>query len=44
MLGLIASGRLQPQRLVTRELGLDEAGAAFADLGTVPGIAVVTRF
>jgi D-arabinose 1-dehydrogenase-like Zn-dependent alcohol dehydrogenase len=44
MLGLIASGRLQPERLITRDLALDEAGAAFADLGAVPGIAVVTRF
>ena len=44
MLGLIAAGRLHPERLVTRELGLDEAGGAFADLGAVPGIAVVTRF
>ena len=44
MLGLIAAGRLHPERLVTRELALDEAGGAFADLGAVPGIAVVTRF
>jgi alcohol dehydrogenase len=44
MLGLIASGRLQPERLITRELALDEAAAAFAGLGSVPGIAVVTRF
>ena len=44
MLGLIASGRLQPERLITRELALDEAPAAFAGLGSVPGIAVVTRF
>ena len=44
MLGLIASGRLQPERLITRELALDEAPTAFAGLGSVPGIAVVTRF
>jgi alcohol dehydrogenase len=44
MLGLIAAGRLHPERLVTRDLCLDEAGEAFADLGAVPGIAVVTRF
>jgi D-arabinose 1-dehydrogenase-like Zn-dependent alcohol dehydrogenase len=44
MLGLIAAGRLHPERLITRDLSLDEAGGAFADLGAVPGIAVVTRF
>ena len=44
MLGLIAAGRLRPDLLVTRDICLDEAGAAFADLGAVPGIAVVTRF
>jgi D-arabinose 1-dehydrogenase-like Zn-dependent alcohol dehydrogenase len=44
MLGLIAVGRLRPQALVTRELGLDEAGAALAGVGRAPGIAVVTRF
>jgi alcohol dehydrogenase len=42
LLGLIAAGRLAPQRLVTRRLGLDEAGQALADVGTRPGIAVVT--
>ncbi|SFK41839.1 zinc-binding dehydrogenase [Geodermatophilus ruber] len=44
LLGLIAAGRLRPQELVTRELGLDEAGAALADVGRTPGIAVVTSF
>jgi alcohol dehydrogenase len=42
LLGLIAAGRLAPQRLVTRRLGLDAAGAALAEVGTRPGIAVVT--
>jgi alcohol dehydrogenase len=42
LLGLIAAGRLAPQRLVTRRLGLDDAGAALAEVGTRPGIAVVT--
>ena len=42
--GAVAAGLLRPDLLVTRELGLDEAGAAFAGLGSVPGIAVVTRF
>ena len=42
MLSLIAAGRLHPERLVTRELGLDDAGAALAAIGREPGIAVVT--
>ena len=44
LLGLITAGRLRPQTLVTRELALDEAGAALAAVGRAPGIAVVTRF
>ncbi|SNS85141.1 alcohol dehydrogenase [Geodermatophilus pulveris] len=44
LLGLVAAGRLRPQALVTRELGLDEAGAALAAVGRAPGVAVVTRF
>jgi D-arabinose 1-dehydrogenase-like Zn-dependent alcohol dehydrogenase len=44
MLGLIAAGRLDPRRLVTRELGLDDAGDALAEVGRRPGIAVVTSF
>jgi D-arabinose 1-dehydrogenase-like Zn-dependent alcohol dehydrogenase len=44
LLGVIAAGRLDPGRLVTRELGLDEAGAALAEVGRRPGIAVVTSF
>jgi alcohol dehydrogenase len=44
MLGLIATGRLDPRRLVTRELTLDDAGAALAEVGRTPGIAVVTSF
>jgi D-arabinose 1-dehydrogenase-like Zn-dependent alcohol dehydrogenase len=44
LLGLITSGRLDPRRLVTRELALDEAGAALAEVGRRPGIAVVTAF
>jgi alcohol dehydrogenase len=44
LLGLIAAGRLDPRPLVTRELSLDEAGAALAEVGRQPGIAVVTRF
>ena len=44
LLGLVSAGRLRPQALVTRELTLDEAGAALAAVGRDPGIAVVTRF
>jgi alcohol dehydrogenase len=42
LLGLIAAGRLDPRALVTRELALDDAGAALAEIGARPGIAVVT--
>jgi alcohol dehydrogenase len=44
LLGLIAAGRLDPRRLVTRELPLDDAGTALAEVGSTPGIAVVTSF
>jgi D-arabinose 1-dehydrogenase-like Zn-dependent alcohol dehydrogenase len=44
LLGLISAGRLHPERLVTRQLALDEAGAALAGVGRQPGIAVVTSF
>jgi alcohol dehydrogenase len=44
LLGLIAAGRLDPRRLVTRQLALDDAGAALIDVGRQPGIAVVTSF
>ena len=44
MLSLIAAGRLRPADLVTRELTLEEAGAALVDVGRAPGLAVVTSF
>ncbi len=44
LLGLIAAGRLDPRRLITRELSLDDAGDALAAVGRQQGIAVVTRF
>ena len=44
LLGLISAGRLDPRRLVTRELGLHDAPAALAEVGRRPGIAVVTSF
>jgi D-arabinose 1-dehydrogenase-like Zn-dependent alcohol dehydrogenase len=44
MLSLIDAGRLHPELLVTRELGLDDAGDALVAVGRTPGIAVVTSF
>ena len=44
LLGLISAGRLDPRPLITRELALDDAGAALARVGRRPGIAVVTSF
>jgi alcohol dehydrogenase len=44
LLGLISAGRLDPRPLVTRELDLADAGAALAEVGRRPGIAVVTSF
>ena len=44
LLGLIGAGRLDPGPLITRRLALDDAGAALADVGRHPGIAVVTSF
>ena len=44
LLGLVADGRLRPQQLVTREIGLDDAGTALAGMGAEPGITVVTAF
>ena len=44
MLSLIAGGRLRPDLLVTREIGLDQAGDALAEVGRTPGITVVTSF
>ena len=44
LLALVAGGRLRPDLLVTRTLGLDEAGEALRTVGEQPGIAVVTSF
>ncbi len=44
MLALVASGRLRPDRLVTRRIGLDAAGSALVrmgDPGQGPGVTVV---
>jgi D-arabinose 1-dehydrogenase-like Zn-dependent alcohol dehydrogenase len=44
LLALVASGRLRPDLLVTREISLDEAADALATVGSVPGVTVITRF
>ena len=44
MLAMVAAGRLRPDLLVTREIGLDEAGDALREVGQVPGVTVVTSF
>lgn len=44
LLTLIADGRLQPERLVTRELSLDDAAQALEEVGRRPGIAVINAF
>jgi len=44
LLGLVAAGRLAPERLVTRTLTLEEAAQALPAVGRDPGIAVVTSF
>ena len=44
LLDLVVSGRLRPDLLVTRELALADAGAALAQVGAAPGIAVITSF
>ncbi|MCA1713307.1 MAG: zinc-dependent alcohol dehydrogenase family protein [Actinobacteria bacterium] len=44
LLALVTQGRLRPDLLLTRELGLDEAGDALREVGRTPGISVVTRF
>jgi alcohol dehydrogenase len=43
MLDLLASGALQPELLVTRRVGLDDAGAAMAamDAPTGPGMTII---
>ena len=44
MLAMVADGRLRPDLLVTREIGLDDAGEALRAVGRVPGVTVVTSF
>lgn len=42
LLELVVSGALDPGRLVTRTLGLDEAAEALENVGSAPGVAIVT--
>jgi alcohol dehydrogenase len=44
MLEHVAAGRLRPDLLVTREIGLDGAGEALRHVGQVPGVTVITSF
>ena len=44
LLDLVAQGRLRPDLLVRRELALDGAADALRDVGSTPGISVVTSF
>ena len=44
LLRLVAERRLRPDLLVTREIGLDDAGLALAEVGRSPGITVITSF
>jgi alcohol dehydrogenase len=44
LLALVAAGRLRPDLLVTREIGLDDAAEALRTVGTAPGITVITSF
>ncbi|MFB9678647.1 alcohol dehydrogenase catalytic domain-containing protein [Streptosporangium vulgare] len=41
MLEAVADGTLNPEALVTRSIGLDEAGAALASIGSVPGVTMI---
>lgn len=44
LLSMVADGRLRPDLLVTREIGLEDAADALRDVGRVPGVTVVTSF
>jgi alcohol dehydrogenase len=44
LLDLVAVGRLRPDLLVTRQIGLDDAAQASPGSGRAPGITVVTSF
>ncbi len=42
LLELVVSGALDPARLVTRTLPLEQAGRALEDVGLLPGVAIIT--
>ncbi|GAC1610074.1 MAG: zinc-dependent alcohol dehydrogenase family protein [Mycobacteriales bacterium] len=44
LLALVAAGRLRPDLLITREIKLDDAADALRDVGSTPGMTVVTSF
>jgi alcohol dehydrogenase len=44
LLALVADGRLRPDLLVRREIGLDDAAEALRTVGSTPGITVITQF
>jgi D-arabinose 1-dehydrogenase-like Zn-dependent alcohol dehydrogenase len=44
LLALVAAGRLRPDLLVAREIGLDDAAEALRTVGATPGITVITSF
>ncbi len=44
LLALVAAGRLRPDLLVTREVGLDGAAEALEHVGRTPGVTVLTAF
>jgi len=41
MLEAVAGGALSPDALLTRSIGLEEAGAALASIGSVPGVTMI---
>jgi alcohol dehydrogenase len=41
MLAAVAGGTVLPQALVTRSIGLEEAGAALRSIGSVPGVTMI---
>ena len=44
MLSLVTAGRLRPDLLVARTVGLDGAGQALAEVGRAPGMTIVEPF
>jgi alcohol dehydrogenase len=44
LLALVTSGRLRPDLLVGREIGLGDAAEALRTVGSTPGITVITQF